>query len=696
MSVCRGTVLPTHVLYADDIMIFCTGLKSNIRELLRIFHRYSAVSGQLINNAKSRFFTGAMNGSRTHMIATMLGFSLGAVPFQYLGCPIFHGKPKVAHFRIITDRIKSKLATWKGRILSIMGRVQLVKSVIHGMLVYSFHVYLWPKRLLRLLDSWIKNFIWSGDVLMKKVCTVSWKVMCRPWDEGGLDIKPTRLINEALILKLSWDLIARETQWSHLFKRRYFSNGQPSMRYFKSSVWSGIKLHIGTVVSNSLWIVGNGNNIHFWTDNWLGVPLVDLMNIDVDFHGHMKGMVSEVIVNGTWNIPAAIFDFGDIKERLAAVVIPRTQLTDVMVWRHSLDGVLNSKMASSFLRPPSQVRTWAASIWRDAVPPSHSFIFWRLVHRKMPTDENLRSRGCIVVSVCSLCLETAETSEHLFLSCSFASRLWAWIEGKLNCVIDYSSVETLLDCRPLRCSSQVSDIFLAAILHTIHTIWWARNAVRFSDLKPTIHAAKIRIHSFIALSGNFSKGKCLISDFAFLDSFAVSPHCRSVKDIIMVLWKAPSSPWLKVNTDGSVIGGHAACGGLFRDCLGTFRGAFYCNIGMQNVFYAEVFGIILAIEFAAQHGWKHIWLESDSTSALLIFSKPSLVPILLRNRWHNAQALGVQVISSHIFREGNSCADKLAFMGHDITDVVWLDTLPTSVSLDFFRDRCGLPNYRFP
>jgi len=69
---------------------------------------------------------------------------------------------------------------------------------------------------------------------------------------------------------------------------------------------------------------------------------------------------------------------------------------------------------------------------------------------------------------------------------------------------------------------------------------------------------------------------------------------------------------------------------------------------------------------------------------------------MLRNRWHNAPQLGIQVISSHIFREGNSCADKLANMGQDITGAVWIDTLPTSVGLDFFRDRCGLPNYRFP
>ncbi|KEH37766.1 transmembrane protein, putative [Medicago truncatula] len=103
-----------------------------------------------------------------------------------------------------------------------------------------------------------------------------------------------------------------------------------------------------------------------------------------------------------------------------------------------------------------------------------------------------------------------------------------------------------------------------------------------------------------------------VRDFAFLDSFAVSANCRSVKDIILVLWKAPSSPWLKVNTDGSVIGGHAACGGLFHDSLGTFRSDFYCNIGIQTVFYAEVLGIILAIGDGGVSGCQPSWDVDDA------------------------------------------------------------------------------------
>jgi hypothetical protein len=122
------------------------------------------------------------------MITNLLGFGVGSIPFNYLGCPIFVGKPKVIHFKAIADKIKVKLASWKWALLSIMGRVQLVRAIIFGMLVYSFHIYAMPIALFRMLDSWIRNFIWSGDIMTKKICTVAWKHLCRPYAEGGLDL----------------------------------------------------------------------------------------------------------------------------------------------------------------------------------------------------------------------------------------------------------------------------------------------------------------------------------------------------------------------------------------------------------------------------------------------------------------------------------------------------------------------------
>ncbi|KEH33166.1 hypothetical protein MTR_3g026170 [Medicago truncatula] len=108
------------------------------------------------------------------------------------------------------------------------------------------------------------------------------------------------------------------------------------------------------------------------------------------------------------------------------------------------------------------------------------------------------------------------------------------------------------------------------------------------------------------------------------------------------------------------------CGGVFRDRLGTFLGAFTCNLGISSVFTAEIHGSILALEYAAHNWWKNLWLES------------------------------VQVISSHIFREGNCCADKLANMGHSIQGTVWLSVSPPELHADFYKDHCDVPRYRFP
>jgi len=218
------------------------------------------------------------------------------------------------------------------------------------MLVYSFHVYLWPRRLLRSLDTWIKKFIWSGDVFTRNVCTVSWKTLCRLWSEGGLDLKSTRLINDAQILKLAWNLLSSNSQWAVIFKSRFFSHGQPILRYFKSSVWPGIKNHIGTILQNSLWIVGMGEKIHLWTDNWLGETLVNLLNIDPFFHSSFSGKVSEVINNGSWNLLSALL-VAAVTSNLDGITLSRVQLPDSLVWSYSADGKLTSKYVVSFIRP---------------------------------------------------------------------------------------------------------------------------------------------------------------------------------------------------------------------------------------------------------------------------------------------------------------------------------------------------------
>jgi len=121
-----------------------------------------------------------------------------------------------SHLRPIVDKIKLKLNAWKGRLLTFMGRVQLVNVVICSMLTYFFHVYKWPSSLLFEVSKAMRNFIWSGNSDQKKICTVSWSQMCKPKEAGGLAVKDPVKLNQASILYLTWQLLTSEESWTHI------------------------------------------------------------------------------------------------------------------------------------------------------------------------------------------------------------------------------------------------------------------------------------------------------------------------------------------------------------------------------------------------------------------------------------------------------------------------------------------------
>lgn len=80
------------------------------------------------------------------------------------------------------------------------------------MMLYSFLVYTWPINILKTVNRWIRNYIWSGDVYHKKIVTVSWHRVCSPTEEGGLGFRSLRDINKAAALKLCWEFMQSNNQ----------------------------------------------------------------------------------------------------------------------------------------------------------------------------------------------------------------------------------------------------------------------------------------------------------------------------------------------------------------------------------------------------------------------------------------------------------------------------------------------------
>lgn len=70
---------------------------------------------------------------------------------------------------------------------------------------------------------------------------------------------------------------------------------------------------------------------------------------------------------------------------------------------------------------------WWKKLWNKLVSPQVSVLCWLVRERKTLTIDKLRRRGLVIVNGCSMCLNAEETSNHLFIHCRFARRVWSAI-----------------------------------------------------------------------------------------------------------------------------------------------------------------------------------------------------------------------------------------------------------------------------
>ena len=107
--------------------------------------------------------------------------------------------------------------------------------------------------------------------------------------------------------------------------------------------------------------------------------------------------------------------------------------------------------------------------------------------------------------------------------------------------------------------------------------------------------------------------------------------------------------------------------------------------------------VVTAIEIANQRRWRNLWIETDSALVVMAFKNATLIPCNLRNRWYNCKLLlnAMNFIVSHIYREGNQCADRLAALGLTIQNLtIWSD-VPLDIREFYVKNRLGMPNFRF-
>lgn len=151
-------------------------------------------------------------------------------------------------------------------------RIVMVQSVLGTLASHQLVVFPMPKKLTYKLDRIQRNFWWNKNHEGKGFFPKKWDVVAKPKALGGLNIKKTADLNNALLTKLAWRMLTeKDAEWVKILSSKYYPNNNPlhAGNAEGSWVWKGICRGLEIIKKNYCCEVGNGKNISKWKDIWV-------------------------------------------------------------------------------------------------------------------------------------------------------------------------------------------------------------------------------------------------------------------------------------------------------------------------------------------------------------------------------------------------------------------------------------------
>ncbi|XP_074302885.1 uncharacterized protein LOC141637220 [Silene latifolia] len=210
---CKSLKL-THLLFVDDLLMFCKGDVNSIMLLLRVVATFSATSGLRVNAAKSEVvFNGVAPGLKQD-ITEISGFTEGMLPFKYLGIPIQARRLTKTDCNVLIKKIVLRVRSIGARKLSYAGRLVLINSVFNTLHNYWASIFFIPKGVIKRIEAICRYYLWNGDTEYHRYPLVAWHNVCCSKKDGGLGIKEAGVWNVATVGKLvNWIYTKADRLW---------------------------------------------------------------------------------------------------------------------------------------------------------------------------------------------------------------------------------------------------------------------------------------------------------------------------------------------------------------------------------------------------------------------------------------------------------------------------------------------------
>ncbi|KAL6331818.1 hypothetical protein AAG906_020162 [Vitis piasezkii] len=478
--------LVSHLLFADDTLVFCEASEDQMVHLSWLLMWFEAISGLRINLDKSEILpVGRVENLEN--LALEAGCKVGRLPSSYLGIPLGANHKSVAVWDGVEERFRKRLALWKRQFISKGGRITLIRSTLSSMPIYLMSLLRMPRVVSLRLEKIQRDFLWGGGALERKPHL------------GGLGVRRLSTLNRALLCKWNWRFAnERENFWRHVISRKFGEEeGGWGSREVRESYgvgfWKEIRKEGALMQNKVVFSVGNGRRVKFWKDIWWGNfalcnSFPSLYAIASSKEAWVEEFWDTSGEEGVWS-PRFSRPFNDWEveevERLlltirGARLIPLME--DRMMWKVTSNGIFSVK---SLYNDLSSRR---AGLFPHGLIWSPSEASWG----KVLTMDQLKKRGWALANRCFLCCEEEESIDHILIHCFRARVLWELLFALFGVcwVLPSSARDTLIEWRGFMLGKKHRKVWKAAPLCLFWAVWMERNRIAFDNEDFSVHRLK--------------------------------------------------------------------------------------------------------------------------------------------------------------------------------------------------------------
>ena len=279
----------SHLLFADDTLVFYDANSNHIAALRGILSRFEEMSQLKINLGKSELVP-VGDVPDLHELVEILDCRESTLPLKYLGLLLGASFKDKTIWNPILKKMEQRLAGWKRLYLSKGGKVTLIKSTLSSLPTYLLSLFPIPVKVAKRMEDLQRDFLWTGIRDDRKIHLVNWSKICSPVKNGGLGIRCLRKFNSALLAKWLWRYgLKSDALWRRVIGAKYGNEWggwctKSVSGAYGVCLWKFIRSGWVNFSKYIQYDVGDGTRVKFWDDVWcrdrpLKEAFPDLYNI---------------------------------------------------------------------------------------------------------------------------------------------------------------------------------------------------------------------------------------------------------------------------------------------------------------------------------------------------------------------------------------------------------------------------------